>query len=107
LKQSFLLTFYTVPYQYGKLEILLAHLNSIFTIYITANSHILVELSCYAMQAPREVKLLLIIDVNNRWGEWSAPLPTTLYSQGKDPEYPFDWRMSGRQSWSGYRRSRK
>jgi hypothetical protein len=49
-----------------------------------------------------EIQLLLILDLSNRWDDWSVPRIGRHLAPGKDPKYPLDRRLSGPQSRSGH-----
>jgi hypothetical protein len=48
-------------------------------------------------------KLLLILDLGTRWGEWSASRPGRVLAPEKGPRYPLCRKLGGPQSWSGHR----
>jgi hypothetical protein len=50
-----------------------------------------------------EVYLLLILDLDTTWGEWSASRPGRILPPGKNPLYPLDRTLGGPQRRSEHR----
>jgi hypothetical protein len=77
---------------------LLLHINSVFRNSAPYKSKSkAVPLPPLRHQGGEEVKFLLILDLGNRWVEFSASRPAALY-----PRYPLYRRLGGFQSWSGH-----
>jgi hypothetical protein len=66
------------------------------------------KLSRYAMKAPRgEYSSYSFLASELDAGEWSGSRSGRALLPGKVTRYPFDRRLGGRKSWSGYRGQRK
>jgi hypothetical protein len=76
---------------------------------ITMHHAVKVKVSLHAMQELRRrgIQLLVILDRDTRWGEWSESSPGRDLPLEKDSRYPLDRRQGGPHSWSGHRGWRK